>query len=90
MVRIVPNEGGTAMTRRAIGIALTVVGLLVGLLSVLADVIGLGGTPGYGRGQIVGTIVGAAILIVGVLLSRRKGQEPQAPTGTGPEASTGA
>jgi len=64
------------MTRRAIGIALAVVGLLVGLLSVLADVIRLGGSPGFGRGQIIGVVVGAVILIVGVVIFARSRPTP--------------
>ena len=56
------------MSRRTVGLTLAVVGLIVGLLFALADVIGLGGSPGFGRSQIIGIVVGViAIYAVGLL-----------------------
>ena len=72
------------MSRRTVGLTLAVVGLIVGLLFALADAIGLGGSPGFGRSQIMGVIVGVVILIIGVLIvarSRPTGVQPEAPPG---------
>ena len=55
----------TAMTVSAIG-------LIVLLASVLADYIGVGaGEVDFGHKQIIGTIVGALILVAGLVLTSR-------------------
>jgi peptidoglycan/LPS O-acetylase OafA/YrhL len=59
------------MSRRAVGLTVAVVGLIVGLLFALADVIGLGGSPGFGTRQLIGALVGAVILIVGIVIYAR-------------------
>jgi len=56
------------MSRRTVGLTVAVVGLIVGLLFALADAIGLGGSPGFGRSQIIGIVVGTVILIVGLVI----------------------
>jgi uncharacterized membrane protein len=61
------------MSRRTVGLTLAVVGLIVGLLFALADVIGLGGSLGFGPTQIIGVIVGAVILIIGIVIYARSG-----------------
>jgi hypothetical protein len=49
------------------GGALVVIGLTIGGVSLLADVIGLGAQPGIiGWKQILGTALGLVILIVGI------------------------
>ena len=40
-------------------------GVLVALVSVLADVFGIGGQPGFGYKQGAGFLVGVALIIVG-------------------------
>ena len=45
------------------------IGLLV--ISLLANVLGIGAHPGFGRQQALGTIAGAAITGVGLFLMRR-------------------
>jgi hypothetical protein len=64
------------MSQRTVGISVAVVGLIVGLLFVLADVIGLGGTPGFGRNQLIGLIAGAVVLVIGVFLYATSGRGP--------------
>ena len=46
----------------------------IGLLaaSLLADVIGIGNEPGFGNQQTMGTIVGVAIMAVGLFLTLKK------------------
>jgi hypothetical protein len=60
------------MGGKTAGIVLLVVGIVVLLLSLLADVIGVGGNPIFGRNQIMGTIAGAIVTVVGLVLTLRK------------------
>jgi hypothetical protein len=63
------------MSSKTIGAIVAIVGLLVLLISVLADVIGVGTVIGtFGPRQIAGTVVGAVVLIVGVVLFMRQPQ----------------
>ncbi|HEX6301057.1 MAG TPA: hypothetical protein VF148_11380 [Acidimicrobiia bacterium] len=58
---------------RLFGIAVTVVGGLVFLVSLLADVIGLGDDEGFqiGARQLGGIALGLLILLIGFLIVRR-------------------
>ena len=58
--------------KKTAGITLLVVGIAVLLLSLVADPIGIGGSPGFGSYQIVSTIVGAIVTVVGLVLTLRK------------------
>jgi membrane associated rhomboid family serine protease len=60
------------MGGKTAGIALLVVGIVVLLLSLLADSIGIGANPIFGRNQIIGTIAGAIVTVVGLVLTLRK------------------
>ena len=51
--------------RKTIGIALIVIGVVALIVSLAADVIGLGGAPGFGYKQIVGALVGVIVAAVG-------------------------
>ena len=53
-------------------IILLVVGVIVLLVSVLADAFGLGISVGFGNRQILGTILGIILTVVGILLLRKK------------------
>ena len=60
------------MSLKTVGIIVAVVGLLVGLAFVLADVIGIGQHPGgFGIRQLIGTVVGVVIVVVGVVIYLR-------------------
>jgi len=52
------------MSVKRITIILAVAGVLIGLVSLLADVIGLGSSPGFGRRQLYGVVAGLLILAV--------------------------
>ena len=68
------REGG--VLRKNLGLVVTVTGLLVALGSALADKVGLGKWSGFGPDQILGTIVGTMVFLVGlwmVFKSRRPG-----------------
>ena len=58
--------------KKTAGIVLLVVGIIVLLLSLVADPIGIGGSPGFGYYQIGGTIVGAILTVVGLVLTVKK------------------
>jgi len=58
--------------KKTAGIVLLVVGIIVLLLSLVADPIGIGGSPGFGYYQIGGTIVGAILTVVGLVLTLKK------------------
>jgi hypothetical protein len=47
-------------------------GVLVALISVLADVLGIGREPGFGYKQGAGLVVGIALIIAGVWWKRRR------------------
>jgi len=59
-------------TKKKIGIALLIVGIVFLIISVAADAIGLGHDPGFGYQQTAGTAAGAIVAIVGAILMRRK------------------
>jgi hypothetical protein len=58
--------------KKTAGIVLIVVGIVVLLLSLGADPIGIGGSPGFGYYQIVGAIVGAIVTVVGLVLTLKE------------------
>jgi hypothetical protein len=57
--------------RKTVGIVLLVVGIVVLLLSLLADPIGIGGSPAFGRDQIAGAIAGVIVAVGGFALAFR-------------------
>jgi hypothetical protein len=57
---------------KTLGIVLLVVGIVVLLLSLAADMIGIGGAAGFGYKQIIGAIIGAIVAVVGFVLNSRK------------------
>jgi hypothetical protein len=60
------------INRKTLGIILLVVGVVLLFLSLTADIIGIGATPGFGYKQIAGSIFGAVVAIVGYVLMSRK------------------
>lgn len=58
--------------QKTLGMILFLIGLIIFILALSADFIGLGAYPGYGYKQVSGFIVGAAAIIAGVLLKRKK------------------
>lgn len=60
------------MNKKTIGIVLLVVGLAVLVLSLAADLIGIGRNPMFGYNQIIGAVVGAIVGVVGLILRLKK------------------
>lgn len=61
------------MSNRNIGIVLVFIGVFLLLVSLLADVIGVGWHPEvFGWKQILGTAIGVVLGLVGIFFLRRK------------------
>ncbi len=58
--------------KKRIGIVLFGVGAVILILSLAADPIGIGGSPGFGWKQIFGALAGALLTVVGLALGYRK------------------
>ncbi len=59
------------MEKKKLGKILTWVGIVVLLISLLADPLGIGGYPGFGYKQGIGAVIGIVIGIIGLLLTRK-------------------
>lgn len=57
--------------KKTVGIVLIVLGVLLVVLSVLADRIGIGSAAGFGYKQIIGVIVGVIAGIRGLFLLKK-------------------
>jgi hypothetical protein len=57
---------------KTIGIVLLVLGIVLLLLSLAADMVGIGGAPGLGYKQIAGIIIGAIVAVIGFVLNSKK------------------
>jgi len=67
------GKGETTMgNQKTIGIALLAVGVIVLFVSLGADVVGLGEAGAFGYKQIIGTVVGVIVAVVGFVLYSRK------------------
>ena len=53
-------------------IVLLVLGIVIVVLSLVADPIGIGGSSRFGKYQTVGVIVGAILTVVGLVLKVKK------------------
>ena len=51
---------------------LNLIGIVILVLSLIADLIGLGEGQGFGKSQIAGTIVGAVIYAVGLYMMHKR------------------
>ncbi len=68
------------MPQKTLGTILMVVGIAIIALSLLADVIGIGGGhPGIGVKQILGAVVGLIVVVVGNIMRGKTGpkEEPK-------------
>lgn len=61
---------------RAVPVVLLVAGVLLFLVSLSADALGFGPSPGIGLKQLAGAVVGAVLAVVGMVqLRKAKGGE---------------
>ena len=59
------------MNKKTLAIIMLVVGIILLLLSLVADIIGIGSSPIFGTNQIIGTIIGVILAVVGFVLYLR-------------------
>ncbi|MGH7452044.1 MAG: hypothetical protein ACRENG_11900 [bacterium] len=60
------------MSSKTVALIVTIVGLLVALFFAFADIMGVGNPARFGCRQIVGTVVGALVFIVGLVIYLRQ------------------
>ena len=60
------------MSNKTVGMALLVVGVLLFLISAVADPLGIGGSPGIGFKQIAGIVVGVVLAAIGMVRMRSR------------------
>lgn len=53
---------------KTLGNTVLIIGILIALVAVLADSIGVGGSPGFGPVQIMGLILGPIVSFIGLEL----------------------
>lgn len=58
--------------RKIAGIVLLVLGIVILILSLIADLVGIGVSPMFGYRQIIGTVAGVIVAAVGLVLALRK------------------
>ena len=63
------------MSSKTINLVLIIAGALVLLLSLLADLIGIGSYPGINWAQILGAGAGIIVLVLGILRNRNKNKD---------------
>jgi hypothetical protein len=69
------KRGGGAIMggKKTVSIVLIVAGIVILVLSLAADLLGLGGgNVVFGPQQIIGTVVGAIVTVVGLILRLKK------------------
>jgi hypothetical protein len=59
------------MSKKAVGSVLVLVGVLLVIISVLADSIGIG-VPGFGWKQLLGLVVGVVLAATGIVSLRSR------------------
>ncbi len=62
------------MERKTLSFMVMGFGIIIFLVSLFADLIGIGGFPGLGYKQIIGIVIGAIIGIIGFVFYRKWGR----------------
>ena len=57
------------MSRRSFGFAIAAIGIVVLAVAALADQFGIGESDEFGWKQIVGVVVGVAIVVFGIIIA---------------------
>jgi len=57
------------MSRRSFGFAIAAIGIVVLAVAALADQIGIGESDAFGWKQIVGVVVGVAIVVFAIIIA---------------------
>jgi hypothetical protein len=64
------KQEGVFMSKKTVGIVALIIGIVIFVAALGADAIGVGGGSAIGWKQILGAVVGVAIGVVGMVLSR--------------------
>lgn len=59
------------MNNKTSSVVVLALGAILLLASLLADVIGIGDDPGFGRQQTMGTVAGIVVLVIGAYLYKQ-------------------
>lgn len=73
-----PRGREMRMEKKTLSFVVIGLGIIIFLVSLLADLIGIGGSPDLGYKQIIGIVVGVIIGIIGFVLHRKWGRMAQA------------
>ena len=57
---------------KGISTVLIILGIILLVVALGADILGIGGAPGIGYKQMIGAAAGVVLVVVGFVLSRRK------------------
>jgi cytochrome c biogenesis protein CcdA len=71
------RKEGKLKGKSSLAILFIIAGIILLLVSIMADVLKIGEVQGFGYKQILGAIVGIILFIIGLLFSRKR-QEPGA------------
>jgi hypothetical protein len=71
-IRLHFQKGAHTMDKKRWGIVLLAIGIILLVLSLMADVIGIGVGPGFGRNQILGSLAGIVAAGIGLFFVSRK------------------
>lgn len=65
------------MQKKVLSYIIIGIGIVILLVSLLADLIGIGAHPGFGTKQAIGVLIGVVIGIIGFILLRKRVKTPQ-------------
>lgn len=68
------GAGGVLMGALTRTSTILVIGLITGVVTLLADWLGFGNTEGFGIQQLSGCMLGAVLIVTGALIGRAQGQ----------------
>lgn len=71
-----PAPTARSPIRRVIASAVIVIGIIVSLIAIFADQLGIGGGKGFGYVQLIGLIVGIALVLAGLATILRAALAP--------------
>jgi hypothetical protein len=58
--------------KKVLGIVLIAAGLIIAVVFATADFTGLGSHPDFGPSQIIGTVAGVVVFVLGLVVTYRK------------------
>jgi len=65
------------MSKKTMGLVAIIAGLILVILSITADLVGIGAKPGFGWHQALGVIAGVLMIAGGAWVTRKKTGSPK-------------